>query len=202
MENFNDLRKITVFGRSHDAVGTVTCQGVEVFRGAFSSGNLYSFNSSIYWHGSVEIEITLDQGTLEIGCGDVTYPARINEVDGFYTFQQPIINTFYDPISKQPILAPFVIDKTLTFRHLMVNGPRYFKITIPNQIVEPGTNLFGWFERRNTVPKYLGDSIYPSDQFYLDPDIVQNKNYTVEFYYGYDPKQINFSTEEQNLIDW
>lgn len=111
-----------------------------------NGGHLFSFSTPTCFHGSYSVTITVHRGQLSIDGWTATYPALFNNTFGHAVFKQPILypmlfvrnNSLFE-CSKIKITA----GETVSYEHLMFNGPTMFLIKTANPIQENQTVYVG-----------------------------------------------------------
>ena len=140
----NSYRTLRIYGhKTPDAEYTVTvndqlvCNGIE---------DLFSFSTDTSVHGSADIVISVESGSITLSKCIATYPATFNNVEGTVTFIQPI---------KEPVAVirdgklstiPFAITvnqgEQFSYKHLMFNGPTRINLTVKNIDVTQGMDVY------------------------------------------------------------
>jgi hypothetical protein len=142
---------------------------------------LFSFITPTNFHGSYSVRIEVYSGELKIERWTATYPAILNGVDGFATFEQPILKPMV--ILKNGVLREYSFievraRQVFQYEHMMFNGPTKFLIETENEI-----------EKNATI--YVGDLIKSS----FSPEIKSLKPD-----YQYEPKPNNLKEDDLNLL--
>lgn len=121
---------------------------------------LYSFTTSTEFHGKATIRITVVSGEVTITNVTSTYPAVFNnDVDGFLTFRQPILNPFV--VNKKLVDINTIKLKTgdtFEYDHLMFNGPHFFVVHTHKDVHQGDIVKIGDFL---TGQSKLGPNLYP-----------------------------------------
>jgi hypothetical protein len=119
--------------------------------------HLFSFSTPVCFHGSYSVTITVHRGQLSIDRWTATYPALFNNTLGHAVFKQPILypmlfvrnNSLFE-CSKIKITA----GETLSYEHLMFNGPTMFLIKTVNAIQENQTVYVGDLITKDYAPGF------------------------------------------------
>jgi hypothetical protein len=133
------VRKFTVHGTATTETEIVVTVDNDIcYRGPASSGEIFSFNTPVDLHGKVLININVASGQLILNNTTVTYPAVINNVNGYVSFEQPIqhprLGLDLDELNNITLAA----GEAISYYHITFNGPNYWQVSL-DQDVDPGT---------------------------------------------------------------
>jgi hypothetical protein len=139
----------------------------------YNDNELFSFTTDVKMHGSLCVQINVQHGSIIMQGCTVTYPAIINNIDGYVTIDQPITSPVTILENNKLITMPYDIKiksgETFKYYHLMANGPSLFNIEIN--------------ENLTNSKLYLGN---------LSNIKLLNKIKKINKIYNYKHKQLNF----------
>ena len=137
---------------------------------------LYSFNTSTEVHGRAITRIEVVRGKIVLGKITATYPALINNVEGWATFIQPMATpliTYTDRVNAIPKNLTVHALEAVQFDHLMLNGASRLVVTSPETIVPGGELYVG--DLRKHLPE--GVSIYPEYTYSPQPNKFNQEDF-------------------------
>jgi len=128
-------RTLKIYGRSISACGNVFVDDHLVHTGSFDQPLLFKFSTEVVKNGYLDTNIALSYGRLLIEHIEVTYPAVINNnTYGYFTLTQPIAQPLVNPQSKEFLSFPISVEDKLHYKHLMFNGPTFWKLEVDNNL--------------------------------------------------------------------
>lgn len=145
MESFRKLRIYA--STSDDAKYKILVNGSELVSYKPDDGELFSFETSTEFHGSVSVEIQVFEGFVTLSKCHATYPSIINTVPGTITMLQPMkepIGILENGGIRSIPINGIVVSKgeTFNYEHLLYNGPNVTIIELDGHDIQPNENLY------------------------------------------------------------
>jgi len=126
------MREVGILGDIHCAQYTVKINNQLV--PSSRSNFVYSFMSAATDHGSYNVKIRVEQGSITLRSSLAVYPAWINGSLSRISLPQPLPTPLYirENNKLDPLCFPITINAGENFEveHVVMNGPDYWQITV------------------------------------------------------------------------